>query len=78
VLERCQSENATVDDSLGSVTVVGTGLGEDISTYDILAKEFGDWPNELSDASWTAWLPPEHVDATVRRIHEAVAINSIT
>ena len=70
LIQRCLEAGISVEDGLGSVTVVGTGLGEDPETKRRLTSALSTWPNELSDASWTAWLPPEEVQATVRQLHD--------
>ena len=71
LIERCRAAGATVEEHLGSVTVVGTGLGENQHTYQLLVSQLSEWPNELTATSWTAWLPPDLVDPTVRVVHDA-------
>ena len=71
LIEGCRAAGATVEEHLGSVTVVGTGLGENQHTYQLLVSQLSEWPNELTETSWTAWLPPDLVDQTVRIVHDA-------
>ncbi len=57
---------------LGSVTVVGSGLGEDRAAYDAIVHAFTGHPSELSSVGWTAWMSPQHVDSAVKDLHRAL------
>jgi aspartate kinase len=64
-----ESMGAVVDRSLGSVTVVGAGLGEAPHCRTPIEAHFDGHPNVLTAASWTAWLPVDTVPEIIRVLH---------
>lgn len=67
---RLRAAGAQVDYPVGAVTVVGSGLGEDRDTYRTLRRHFKGLPSLLTGTVWTAFMPPEAVDAAVLSIHQ--------
>ncbi len=60
---------ARVDWPVGAVSVVGSGLGEERETYRALRRHFRGLPSLLTGTVWTAFAPPQQVDALVLGIH---------
>lgn len=67
--EALEGAGAFVTRSLGSVTVVGSGLGEDKTGYPVIRDTLAPYPNLLGTRGWTAWVPVERVDELVRQLH---------
>jgi aspartate kinase len=63
------STGASVRSPVGSVSVIGSGLGEDRDTYRAIRAHFGGYESLLTGTVWTAWVPVEAVDSLVKALH---------
>jgi aspartate kinase len=63
---------ARVESSLGSVTVLGHGLGHNVNVSDAVLARFAGYSSNLDSLSWTAWLAADAVDALVQDLHQAL------
>ena len=72
LLAAARGDGARVEAPVGSVTVVGSGLGEDPEAYAAVCALFGSAPSLLGARSFTALVPPDAVDDLVRRAHALV------
>ena len=60
---------ARVQTPVGSVSVVGSGLGEDRQTYRTILTHLSGFEGILTGTVWTAFMAPSQVDAVVMALH---------
>ena len=65
-----EQAGAIVNAEVGSVCVVGSGLGEEPEVYETIRQQFKGISSLLTGLSWTAWVPAAEVDEHVRRLHK--------
>jgi len=72
LFDALRAVGATVESSLGSVTVIGAGIGEDRDTYRTIQEAFRGTPSQLSPTAWTAWMPVDRVESLTKSLHTAL------
>lgn len=73
---RAEQAGAQVTRELGSVSVIGGGLGEDRQVYDAIRQRFAAVPSVLGGMSWTAYFPVDAIDDIVRDLHDSLLSGS--
>lgn len=72
-----QAAGATTQREYGSVSVVGSGLGESPDVYRQIHAHLGRYPGALTEAAWRALVPPENVDRLVRTLHRELLEDTV-
>jgi len=70
LIAELKAAGCRVDETLGSVTVVGAKLGQDPTIRKSINTQFSGYNNHFSAICWTAFLPAEKVNSTVILLHE--------
>jgi len=70
--EQLISQGAHVDAACGSVTVIGSGLGEDSDAYASIRAHFSGFPSRMGTFGWMALVPVDRVDELTCVLHRTL------
>jgi aspartate kinase len=70
--EQLSSQGADVDAACGSVTVIGSGLGEDNEAYGAIRAHFSGLPSRMGTFGWMALVPVDRVDELTCALHRTL------